>query len=192
MSLGLSPRCQQVSRCLRTPGSLPGLAENTQREGPVWAKRMSAYNRLWEVKCKVPGTTRGRDCTKSAINEAQASGYVRARGSPRYRSQIPAEPNPHSRTSTGPEGRMYSTGATNSQTLCTPIIWSPLYEDTVQPILPSRQCEARAAVERASNFGFVLCMLEMEDMTETPRSWRQQMSCSWLSKHLLRCISVQV
>ena len=39
----------------------------------------SAYIGVKEVRGQVPGTTRGRARTKSAINNTQTSGYVRAR-----------------------------------------------------------------------------------------------------------------
>ena len=55
--------------------------EHTERNKAqaVWAKRKSsAYIGVKEVKGHVPGTTRNGGRTKNAINNFQASGYVRA------------------------------------------------------------------------------------------------------------------
>ena len=55
----------------RTPGSRSLYWPRTQKKGPLWAKRMSAYIRVWEVKCL-------KARTNSAINNPQASSYIRA------------------------------------------------------------------------------------------------------------------
>ena len=47
-------------------------------QGPVGEENSSAYIGVKEVRCQVPGATRGRARTKSATNNTQTSGYVRA------------------------------------------------------------------------------------------------------------------
>ena len=44
----------------------------------LWARMNITYIIVKEVKGQVPETTRGRARTKSAINNYQASGYIRA------------------------------------------------------------------------------------------------------------------
>ena len=67
------------------------------------SKRMNVYIKVWEVRGQVSGTTRGMARTKSAINNSQASGYIRAL---RVARGIGTN-SPHSRTPAAepPQGR---------------------------------------------------------------------------------------
>ena len=78
------------------------------------AKKTSAYIGVREVRGQEPGTIHGEARTKSAINNTQAVGLrkgLRRAGVSARRS------NPRSRTSTGPEGRMYSTAPVTGATI---------------------------------------------------------------------------
>ena len=70
-----------LSRCLRTQAR--SLTDREKRNNAVlWAKgakgMSSAYIRVKEVRGQVPGTTCNRARTNSAINNKQASSYIRA------------------------------------------------------------------------------------------------------------------
>ena len=56
----------------------------------MWAKKMSVYIGVWEVRGHVHETSLGGERMNSAINNTQASGYVRA-----YGGRVDITPNYH-------------------------------------------------------------------------------------------------